>query len=77
MDDEGLRRRLPEVYRLALSLADIGANDELIAECLHVDPAAVPTLIEIGRRKLAELPSAPAQTDHARPDGPERRHHVR
>jgi len=43
---------LPRAYRIGLRLRDLGADDELIGECLGMDPAGVSTLIEIGRRKL-------------------------
>ena len=34
-------------------LRALGADDDLIGDCLGMDPAGVSTLIEIGRRKLA------------------------
>jgi hypothetical protein len=43
---------LPSAYRIGLRLRELGADDELIGECLGIDPAGVATLIEIGRRKL-------------------------
>jgi hypothetical protein len=44
---------LPRAYRIGLLLRDLGADDDLIGECLEIDPAGVSTLIEIGRHKLA------------------------
>jgi hypothetical protein len=44
---------LPRAYRIGLRLRELGADDDLIGECLGMDPAGVSTLIEIGRRKLA------------------------
>ena len=44
---------LPRAYRIGLRLRELGADDDLIGECLGIDPAGVSTLIEIGRRKLA------------------------
>jgi hypothetical protein len=44
---------LPRAYRIGLRLRDLGADDDLIGDCLGIDPAGVSTLIEIGRRKLA------------------------
>jgi hypothetical protein len=44
---------LPRAYRIGLRLRELGADDELIGECLGMDPAGVSTLIEIGRQKLA------------------------
>jgi hypothetical protein len=43
---------LPRAYRIGLSLRELGADDALIGDCLGIDPAGVPTLIEIGRQKL-------------------------
>lgn len=43
---------LPRAYQIGLRLRELGADDDLIGDCLGIDPAAVPTLIEIGRRKL-------------------------
>jgi hypothetical protein len=43
---------LPRAYRIGLRLHTLGADDDLIGDCLGIDPAAVSTLIEIGRRKL-------------------------
>ena len=44
---------LPRAYRIGLRLRALGADDDLIGDCLGMDPAGVSTLIEIGRRKLA------------------------
>jgi hypothetical protein len=44
---------LPRAYRIGLRLQDLGADDDLIGDCLGIDPAGVATLIEIGRQKLA------------------------
>jgi hypothetical protein len=46
---------LPRTYRLALSLRDLGADDDLVSECLEVDRAALPTLYAVAERKLAAL----------------------
>jgi hypothetical protein len=43
---------LPRAYQIGLRLRELGADDDLIGDCLGIDPAAVPTLIEIGRLKL-------------------------
>jgi hypothetical protein len=47
---------LPRAYRIGLRLRELGADDDLIGDCLGIDPAGVPTLIEIGRRKLEPEP---------------------
>jgi hypothetical protein len=44
---------LPRSYRIGLRLQELGADDDLIGDCLGIDPAGVSTLIEIGRQKLA------------------------
>jgi hypothetical protein len=44
---------LPRAYRIGLRLHELGADDDLIGDCLGMDPAGVSTLIEIGRQKLA------------------------
>ena len=44
---------LPRAYRIGLRLQEMGADDDLIGDCLGIDPAAVATLIAIGRQKLA------------------------
>ncbi|HEY3831156.1 MAG TPA: hypothetical protein VGO03_02575 [Acidimicrobiia bacterium] len=46
---------LDRTHRLALELAQIGADEELIAECLGVEPEAVPALVEIANRKAADI----------------------
>jgi hypothetical protein len=43
---------LPRAYRIGLRLRKLGADDDLIGDCLGIDPAGVSTLIEIGRLKL-------------------------
>jgi DNA-binding CsgD family transcriptional regulator len=43
---------LPRAYQIGLRLRQLGADDDLIGDCLGIDPAGVSTLIEIGRRKL-------------------------
>jgi hypothetical protein len=44
---------LPRAYRIGLRLRELGADDELIGDCLGMDPTGVSTLIEIGRQKVA------------------------
>jgi hypothetical protein len=51
MDSHDLKD-LPRAYRIGLSLRELGASDDLIGECLGIDPTGVPTLIEIGLQKL-------------------------
>jgi hypothetical protein len=58
---------LPRAYRIGLRLRELGADDDLIGDCLGMDPAGVSTLIEIGRRKLAseQRLAQPKQIDHS------------
>ena len=48
---------LPKVHALALRLERLGADVELIAECLRIDPVAVGPLLEVARAKAAADPS--------------------
>ena len=56
---------LPRAYRIGLRLRALGADDDLIGDCLGIDPAGVSTLIEIGRRKLGSigLPNLDSDSD--------------
>ncbi|MBO0872406.1 MAG: hypothetical protein J2P19_03335 [Pseudonocardia sp.] len=47
--------RLPRAYSLALRLRDAGVCDELIAECLQVEPEALGTLFELAEAKIAAM----------------------
>jgi hypothetical protein len=58
---------LPRAYRIGLRLQELGADEDLIGECLGIDPAGVSTLIEIGRRKLA-AGKPPGEVDLVDPD---------
>ncbi|HEY2214159.1 MAG TPA: hypothetical protein VGH31_03815 [Acidimicrobiales bacterium] len=53
MDKSDLEE-LPRVYRVGLRMRDLGASDDLIADCLDMDTASVPILLEIGARKLEQ-----------------------
>lgn len=54
---------LPRAYRIGLRLRQLGADDELIGDCLGIDPAGVSTLIEIGHRKLESEDRSRRQAD--------------
>jgi len=60
MDDPVLDE-LPRAYRIGLRLRALGADDDLIADCLEIDPDGIVTLLDIGARKLerARLGSRP------------------
>jgi hypothetical protein len=61
---------LPRAYRIGLRLRELGADDDLIGDCLGIDPAGVSTLIEIGRQKLAAGPHAvPRKNPEFHPNG--------
>jgi hypothetical protein len=63
---------LPRAYRIGLRLRELGADDDLIGDCLGMDPAGVSTLIEIGRRKAASQPrtTPPAGLPNSQADPP-------
>jgi hypothetical protein len=48
-------RHLPPVYSLALRLRDVGVPEELLAECLGVEPEAMGPLFEVAQAKLAAI----------------------
>jgi hypothetical protein len=69
MDASGLEM-LPRAYRLGLSLQALGADDQLIAECLGIEVDGVAALLDIGARKLEHVQdvnrlSRPTDDDHA------------
>jgi hypothetical protein len=59
---------LPRAYRIGLRLRALGADDDLIGECLGMDPAGVSTLIEIGQRKVTSEQRVRAPTGVPDPD---------
>ena len=64
---------LPLSYAVALRLQDAGAGSELIGRALGIDEDAVPTLLDVAHRKLAEHHSGRARVPRADPEAPERR----
>jgi hypothetical protein len=48
-------RQLPAAHSLALRLRDAGLPDELIAECLHIEPVALGPLLIVARAKVAAI----------------------
>jgi hypothetical protein len=52
-------QRLPLPYATALRLRDAGIADELIAERVGVDPAALPTFMRVAEAKLAAASDEP------------------
>ncbi len=61
MDASGLDE-LPQAYRLGLSLRALGADDDLIAECLDIDVNSVALLLDIGAYKLEQVRPAAERT---------------
>ena len=66
MDHSGYDE-LPRAYRIGLRLHALGADDDLIADCLEIDPGGVGTLLDIGARKLEQIETATGAID--RPTG--------
>jgi predicted transcriptional regulator len=48
-------RRLPTAYSLALRLRDAGVSEELIAECLQIERAAVKPLLVVAEAKVQAI----------------------
>lgn len=55
MDRTEALRQLPAAYGLILRLTDLGADRDLISECLNVEVEAVGPMLEVARRKLDAL----------------------
>jgi hypothetical protein len=47
--------QLPRAYALAVRLRAAGVDDELIGDCLDVEPVAVATLLRVAAAKIAHL----------------------
>jgi hypothetical protein len=56
---------LPRAYRVGLRLRALGADDGLIADCLDMDPAGIPALVEIGKAKLDHIHQAGGRNQEA------------
>jgi hypothetical protein len=52
-------QRLPLPYATALRMRDAGVADEVIAECVGVDPDALPTFMRVAEAKLAAATEEP------------------
>jgi hypothetical protein len=52
-------QRLPLPYATALRMRDAGVADEVIAECVGVDPDALPTFMRVAEAKLAAASEEP------------------
>jgi DNA-directed RNA polymerase specialized sigma24 family protein len=55
MDRRDALEELPPLYAVALRLADVDADPELIADALAIAPEALPGFLTIARAKLDEL----------------------
>jgi len=65
MDPDRARASLPRIYRLALALRDLDADEALIADCLDIEPSAVASLLDIGLRKQSRLRSSTSSPTRA------------
>ena len=45
--------RISRLYSLALRLRDAGVCDELIVDCLEIEPEGLPALLVVAEAKLA------------------------
>jgi hypothetical protein len=62
---------LPSSYRIGLRLRALGADDELIAECLGIDAGNVVALLDIGAHKLENIQRAASRRERTdRPISP-------
>jgi hypothetical protein len=52
-------QRLPLPYATALRMRDAGIADEVIAECVGVDPDALSTFMRVAEAKLAAASEQP------------------
>jgi hypothetical protein len=50
-------RELPRAHALALRLRNAGVSEEVIAECLEIDPASVRPLLALAEEKLNSIVS--------------------
>jgi hypothetical protein len=57
--------QLPEAHALALRLRDAGADDELIAVCLQIEPEGVGPLLRIAAAKLQRLQREGGSSENA------------
>lgn len=53
VDHSDALARLPRAYALALRLQELGADTELIADCLGIAPEAAGPLLEVAGAKLS------------------------
>jgi hypothetical protein len=64
---EASRDALPWAYRVGLQLRELGADDDLIADCLNIDPSAVAMLVYVGVKKLDSLVGKCADVQRGEP----------
>ncbi|HSS09641.1 MAG TPA: hypothetical protein VLL25_07145 [Acidimicrobiales bacterium] len=55
MDSDAALSRLPRTYALALRLRQVGADQQLIADCLDIELQAVGPLLSVADAKLSAL----------------------
>jgi DNA-directed RNA polymerase specialized sigma24 family protein len=70
MDRAEAIARLPAAYAAVIELLDQGASDEVIAERLDLDRAAVAPLVAVAEAKLARLLADGAGDENLDDDDP-------
>lgn len=65
MDDVDLADLLPRPYLLALQLDALGANHDLIANCLGVEVESVDPMLRVAQQKVADARIDPPTTHPA------------
>jgi hypothetical protein len=55
VDSDAVLSRLPRTYALALRLRQVGADPQLIADCLEIEVQAVGPLLTVADAKLTAL----------------------
>jgi len=63
MDRTSALERLPRSYSLALRLRDAGLPDDLIIECLGIEPEALGPLLLVAEAKLTTAQLGRPDTD--------------
>ncbi len=48
-------QKLPHAYSLALRLRDAGLSEDLVAECISIEPEALGLLLQVAEAKLATI----------------------
>jgi DNA-binding CsgD family transcriptional regulator len=65
MNESTALDQLSDRYTLALRMLREGISNEAIGRILAIDPAAVPALLTLAKRKLAELEEPTGRADQS------------